>query len=150
MDGQPAQTRPTSRVVAEGEWAGWTLYQTDPFESVAGPFYAREDGEGRITCAFRVERKHLNGAGMAHGGALLTFADFALYCLGQRELGGAVGVTASLNAEFVDAAREGDLVEATGEVVRAGGALIFLRGLVSCGGRPLLTCSAILKKIRPR
>jgi len=57
-------------------------------------------------------------------------------------------VTASLNGEFIDAAREGELIEATGEVVRAGGSLVFLRGRVSCGGRPLMTFSGIVKKLR--
>ncbi|MBV9994080.1 MAG: PaaI family thioesterase [Caulobacteraceae bacterium] len=147
---EAAEPRPSSRAVTEGEWAGWTLHGTDPFEEVAGPFYAREDAAGRTTCAFRVAPKHLNGAGVAHGGALLAFADFALYCIAMKALDGAVGLTTSLNAEFVDAAREGDLVEASGEIVRAGGTLIFLRGVLAAEGRPLLTCSTVLKKLRAR
>jgi acyl-coenzyme A thioesterase PaaI-like protein len=50
----------------------------------------------------------------------------------------------------VDSAREGELIEARGEVVRAGGSMVFMRGLVSTGGRPLLNFSAIVKKIRRR
>jgi acyl-coenzyme A thioesterase PaaI-like protein len=42
----------------------------------------------------------------------------------------------------------GDLVEATGEVVRAGGSLIFLRGLISTGGRPVMTFSGVVKRVR--
>ena len=57
-------------------------------------------------------------------------------------------MTASLNGEFIDAAREGELIEASGEVVRAGGSLVFIRGLVSSAGRPLLNFSAIVKKVR--
>ena len=142
---------PGTTVIAEGDWTGWTLYQTDPYENLSGPFYARWDAEGRATCGFRAEPKHNNGSGFMHGGALLTFADFALFCIGREALAGSDGaVTASLNAEFVDAARAGELIEATGEVVRAGGSLVFLRGLVTTGGRTLMSFSAVLKKTKKR
>ena len=59
-------------------------------------------------------------------------------------------VTVSLNGEFVGPAAVGDLVEATGEVVKAGGSLLFVRGLISTGGRPMLNFSGVVKKIRPR
>ncbi|WP_409998309.1 hotdog domain-containing protein, partial [Escherichia coli] len=52
--------------------------------------------------------------------------------------------------EFVGPAAVGDLVEATGEVVKAGGSLLFVRGLISTGGRPMLNFSGVVKKIRPR
>jgi acyl-coenzyme A thioesterase PaaI-like protein len=61
---------------------------------------------------------------------------------------GAGAVTASFNGEFVDAAREGEIVEARGEVVRGGASLIFVRGLMTSGGRPIFNFSAILKRIR--
>jgi acyl-coenzyme A thioesterase PaaI-like protein len=59
-------------------------------------------------------------------------------------------VTVSLNGEFVGPANVGDLVEATGEVVRAGGSLVFMRGLISTGGRPMMTFSGVVKKTKPR
>ena len=68
---------------------------------------------------------------------------------GQRIMR-AGSVTASLTADFVDGAREGELIEARGEVVRATGSMVFLRGLVTAAGRPLLNFTAIIKKIRRR
>ena len=53
-----------------------------------------------------------------------------------------------MNCEFVDGSQEGELIEARGEVVRAGGSMVFVRGLVTTGGRTLLNFSAIIKKIR--
>jgi acyl-coenzyme A thioesterase PaaI-like protein len=78
----------------------------------------------------------------------MAFADFALFWIARDELRGSVAVTASFNSEFLDAAKEGELIEATGEVLRSTGSLIFVRGLISAGGRPLLSFSALLKKIR--
>ena len=57
-------------------------------------------------------------------------------------------MTASLNTEFLDGAQEGDLVEATGEVTRAGGSMVFVRGIARVGDRPMLNFSAIIKKVR--
>ena len=137
----------TPRQITEGEWAGWQIWSPDPYELLSGPFYARRDEAGRMVCAFRAQRKHMNGHGAMHGGCLMTFADYALFCFATDHLE-ASAVTAQMSCEFIGAAQEGDLVEASGEVIRAGGSLVFLRGMVTTGGRPLLSFSAILKKVR--
>jgi len=143
-------TRWTPQTIAEGEWAGWTLWSTDPFELLAGPFYARQDPDGRMVCAFRAERKHMNGHGAMHGGCLMTFADYAIFCIASEHLRDSGSVTAQMNCDFVDAAFEGDIVQCTGDVTRTGGSLVFIRGQIESGGRTLLTFSAILKKTKKR
>jgi len=150
MDGGDAQAPWTPQPVTEGEWAGWSRYDSDPFEVLAGPFYARTDEAGRKVCAFRAERKHMNGGGFMHGGCMATFADYALFMIADEALTGVGSVTASLNCEFVDSASEGDLIEARGEVVRAGGSMVFIRGMITTGERPIANFSAIVKKIRRR
>jgi uncharacterized protein (TIGR00369 family) len=148
MDGGDAQEPWRPIEITEGEWAGWRIWSSDPYELLSGPFYCRHEDDGSTVCAFRAEAKQMNGGGAMHGGALMTFADYALFCIAHKELEGVGSVTASLNGEFIDAAREGEIIEARGEVVRAGGSLVFVRGLVSTGGRPLLNFSAIVKKVR--
>jgi uncharacterized protein (TIGR00369 family) len=150
MDGGDAQAPWKPEEVTEGEWAGWRLWTSDAFEVLAGPFYARRTAERGQVCAFRAEPKHMNGGGFMHGGCLMTFADYALFCIADEELQGSHSVTASMNCEFIDSARVGDLVEATGEVVRAGRSLIFIRGTITTAMRPLLTFSAIVKKVGRR
>jgi uncharacterized protein (TIGR00369 family) len=148
MDGGDAQAPSRQTEITEGEWAGWKLWPNDNFEMLAGPFYTRRTPERGQVCAFRAQARHMNGGGFMHGGCLMTFADYALFCIADQELQGTGSVTASMNCEFIDAARVGDLVEATGDVVRAGRSLVFIRGLVTTADRPLLTFSAIVKKVR--
>jgi uncharacterized protein (TIGR00369 family) len=150
MDGGDAQAPWTPIEITEGEWAGWNIWSSDPYELLSGPFYSRREDSGAMVCAFRAETKHMNGSGFMHGGCLLTFADYALFCIATDDLQGTGSVTASLNGEFIDSARAGDLVEARGEVIRAGGSLVFIRGIISTRGRPLLNFSAIVKKVRQR
>lgn len=140
--------------VAEGEWAGWHWYPGgDPFEDLAGPFYARVDEQGRQVCAFRAERKHMNGGMFMHGGCVMTFADFCLFWIARDAIAGSRSVTATFNGEFVGSCGVGDRVECTGEVVKAGRSMVFVRGIISnasAGGEPMMSFSATLKKTGPR
>ncbi len=139
------------RLVTEGEWEGWYFWgEGDPFETQSGPFYFREDDDGQVHCAFHAQKKHMNGAGFMHGGCMMTFADYALFAIAWRELAESYAVTVSLNSEFVSSGAVGDRVEATGEVVKAGGSLIFVRGTLTTAGRVLMTFSGVIKKVRPR
>ena len=136
-------------VATEGEFAGWTTWSRDSFESSNGPFWHRIDENGQVQCVFRVEKKHLNGSGNVHGGCFMTFADYCLFAMASPVLQGS-GVTVSFGCEFLDAAREGELVEGRGEITRAGGSLIFLRGTLKSGERTLFTYSGTIKRIRPK
>ena len=141
--------RPDLHVETEGEFAGWRTWSRDSFESNNGPFWHKMDDDGRVRCAFRVEQKHLNGQRNVHGGAFMTFADYCLFAFASPVLKGP-GVTVSFACEFLDAAHEGDLIEATGEITRAGGSLIFLRGMLNCGERKLFAFSGTIKRVKMR
>lgn len=139
------------RLLTEGEWAGWYYWgDNDPFESQSGPFFFKKEDDGSVRCAFRAEKKHMNGGGVMHGGCMMTFADYALFAMSWDHLQDSFAVTVSLNSDFVSAGKVGDLVESTGEVVKAGGSMIFLRGKLHVAGETLMTFSAVIKKVRPR
>jgi acyl-coenzyme A thioesterase PaaI-like protein len=78
-----------------------------------------------------------------------SFADYCLFASATPVLQGP-GVTVSFACEFLDAAREGELVEGSGEIMRAGGSMIFLRGLLSSGERKLFTFSGTIKRVKWR
>src|SRR5690606_13173867 len=137
--------------VTDGEFAGWQTYDLHgTFDQVVGPFYFRPDPDGRMRCAFRAEPKHMNAGGRMHGGCLMTFADIALFQTAYQEMEGSSGVTVQLDSTFIDGAYVGELVEATGEVIRAGKSLIFVRGQINAGERVLMTFSGVIRKFMPR
>jgi uncharacterized protein (TIGR00369 family) len=156
MDGSQMEANYQAKLtqVTSGEWAGWSHYPGgDPFEDLAGTFYVKTGDDAVPVCAFRAERKHMNGGGFMHGGCVMTFADFALFVIARHDINGAASVTATFNCELVGTAREGDLVECRGEVVKAGRSMIFVRGLItnaSAGGEPMASFSSVLKKTTPR
>src|SRR5690606_19439909 len=89
-------------VLTEGPFAGWTTWSkgADPFETAIGPFCFKQEGD-RVRCAFQPRREHLNGGGTVHGGALMSFADFALFAIAHSALRGAHAVTLTCNSEFL-------------------------------------------------
>lgn len=138
------------RLVEQGEWAGWYYWQGDPFEDANGPFYMKVGDDGRGSCAFRAEQRHMNGGGFMHGGCLLTFADSAIFAIARPELRDHFAVTLHLAGDFLASVRVGQFVEASGEVTRGGGKTIFVRGLVTADGTPALSFTGIIRKLSRR
>lgn len=136
-------------VAQDGPFKGWTTWPHDSFESHAGPFYARRDEAGVVTCRFLAEKRHINGGGSVHGGCLLTFADFAVFAIAEDTIAGRA-VTINLSGDFLGPGQLGDIIEATGEVTRAGGRIIYVRGLITANGRPCLSYSSVITRIKPK
>ncbi len=137
-------------IVAEGEFAGWKHWPHDAFEKDAGPFYFKVDDAGEAVCAFRAEPRHMNGGGFMHGGCLMTFADFALFSIAHDELRANHAVTLAMTSDFLDPARAGQWMEARGEVTRAGGKTVFVRGTITADGKPVFTFTGIIRKVGKR
>src|SRR5215510_353732 len=137
----------TPTLIESGPWAGWRTWPEDTFESGAGPFYMRKDPTGRLVARFIAEPRHMNGGGFMHGGCLLTFADFACFAFADDVTGGYSSVTVNLSGDFLSSAKIGDLMEATGEVTRAGRRLIYVRGLVTASGKPCLSFTSVISKV---
>lgn len=135
------------KVEETGEFAGWTTWPTDTWETNGGPFYFRKEDDGSVRCAFRATERHLNGQGHMHGGCMMTFADFCMFGIGAEALGQDRAVTVTMSFEFMAGANVGDLMEATGEVVKSGKRMIFVRGVITTNGKPALNFSGSMMRI---
>jgi acyl-coenzyme A thioesterase PaaI-like protein len=140
-------SKPT--LIETGPWAGWKTWPQDTFETGTGPFYMRRSEDGRVTCRFVAEPRHMNGGGFMHGGCFLTFADFACFSIAEEFTDGP-SVTVNLSGDFLSAAKVGDMMEATGEVTRAGGRLIYVRGMITANGKPALSFTSVITKLSKR
>lgn len=141
---------PTWRLVelTDGDWAGWSKWDpVDDFEVYVGPFYCRRDERG-VVCGFMPETKNRNGGGNIHGGALMTFADYALFIIAGGMEETMHGVTLSMNCDFIGAAEPGRLLTARGEVTRKGGTVVFVRGMIEDEGRAVLGFSGTIRRFR--
>lgn len=120
------------------------------FTDLVGPFH-QKIVDGRLHRGFRVEARHTNRLGIAHGGMLLSFADTLLGAALRHDLGHArPAVTVKLSADLITAVRRGAWVEGTAEVSRAGRNLVFVRGRVWSGSRQVLTAEAVFQLLAAR
>lgn len=138
---------PQAVEITEGEFAGWKTWPSDRFETGAGPFYFRLDENGEAVTRLKVEGRHLNASGAVHGGCLLTFADFSCFAIADKDIDGRA-VTVNLSGDFLNAAAEGDVLEARGEVTKAGGRVVYIRGLISAQDRPILSFTSVVMRVK--
>jgi uncharacterized protein (TIGR00369 family) len=127
----------------------------DPFEDHVGPFYFRISGDAReagsVHCVLPTHARHGNYAGGVHGGATLTFADYALCLVAGRAADGgtntAFAMTVSIAVEFLDTGRIGPPLEARGEPLQVTGRLAFARGSVTQEGRTIALWSGVCRHV---
>jgi acyl-coenzyme A thioesterase 13 len=114
-----------------------------PFDDLVGPLLSRAGPDG-IEFALRIDERHLNARGFAHGGVLATFADVALgYSAAYEGVPPAKLITANLTIDFVGAVREGELVVATVDVQRVGKRMAFANCYLASDGRRVARASAV-------
>jgi acyl-coenzyme A thioesterase 13 len=138
-------------LIKDPDLEGWNQVPLhDGYVNLIGPYYVKTNDLGHTQTAFRAQARHLNGGGSVHGGCLLSLADTALYLIAYPRLEGSHVVTLQLDSQFISPGREGDIIIASGEVIRAGASVVFVKGQLQAQDRVILTFSGILKRIKPK
>ena len=120
-----------------------------PFLTALGPLYVNTSGETPVI-GLRVEEKHLNTRGIAHGGMLVTLADSALgIALARSRMPPEPMVTVNLSTDFADAARAGDWIEAHVDIQKVGARLAFANCYLIVGTRRILRASGVFALVPP-
>ncbi len=123
------------------------LFRTSPFLDLVGPLYYRRNPKRGLVIGFRVEAKHANARGLAHGGVLLTLADVALgYATAFSVDPPAALVTTNISADLAGAARLGDWIEAHVDVQRLGTRMAFANAYLTVGDRRITRVSAVFAR----
>ena len=114
-----------------------------PFLQYIGPIYVNRGGE-RPVLGLRVEQRHTNARGTAHGGLLLTLADVALgYVTGTSQDPPTPLITANLTADFASAAYLGDWLEVRVDIIRASGGMGFANAFIYVGDKRIFRASGV-------
>jgi uncharacterized protein (TIGR00369 family) len=125
------------------------LQRGGPFVAALGPLYCRRDG-GDVVIAMRIEQRHTNMRGIAHGGMLASLADcalsmgIALSCDDKHSV-----VTVNLSTDFVEAAHPGDWVEGHIDIQRIGQRFAFANCYLQVGDKRILRASGVFAVMKP-
>jgi len=128
---------------------------SDPFEDHIGPLYYRILGDplkaGSVHCVLPTANRHGNYAGGVHGGAILTFADYALCLVAGRAADGGTNssfaMTVSIAVEFLSSGKVGVPLEASGEPLQVTGRLAFARGSLTQQGKTVALWSGVCRHV---
>jgi uncharacterized protein (TIGR00369 family) len=120
------------------------------FIETFGPLYFKRDGKNMIV-AVRIEEKHLNLRGIAHGGMLASLADSALgIAVSLSKTPPFPVVTVNLSLDFAEPARPGDWVEAHVDIQRVGSRMAFANCYLKVGERRILRASGVFAVVEPQ
>ncbi|TWT04047.1 PaaI family thioesterase [Reyranella sp. CPCC 100927] len=115
------------------------------FLDAVGPLYEGRAADGTLVLGLRIEERHCNRRGFAHGGLLMTLADLVLGYSLISVTGRRGGVTVNLTTDFAGAVQVGQWVEARADVQKATGALAFANCYLTVEGKRIVRASAIFK-----
>jgi len=123
------------------------LTSKSPFVNRAGAFFVRTESDGSRSVGSWIGYDQSNSEdlanGLAHGGFLLGFADFALCEV-------TMGVTLTLSAEFLRPARVGQWIQAQIVIRKASRSLIFADAIVTSEEQEVLLGSGLFRPIEKR
>ena len=125
------------------------LRRGGPFMAGLGPLYCKRS-DGAIVIALRIDARHTNMRGIAHGGMLATLADGALGIGLTLSCDDKVSfVTVNLSTDFVAAAHPGDWVEAHIDIQRVGQRMAFANCYLQVGEERILRASGVFAVMAP-
>jgi uncharacterized protein (TIGR00369 family) len=127
---------------------GWKCRQLDGFMGQSGPLWTRREGDGWLY-GLLAEDRHMNPAGVVHGGALATLIDHVISTVAWTACDRTPCVTVQLDTHFLAEVRAGDFALARASITARTGTLVFVDGLVEVEGRAVLTARGVMKILRP-
>lgn len=117
------------------------------FLALLGPVYMKQAAPDRTVIGVRIDGRHTNVKGIAHGGMLTTLADSALGIAIAIANNEKPMVTVNLSTDFVAAAHPGDWVEAHVDIQRIGGRLAFANCYLYVGEKRIMRASGVFASV---
>uniref|UniRef100_A0A1A8K8Q9 Acyl-coenzyme A thioesterase 13 n=5 Tax=Nothobranchius TaxID=28779 RepID=A0A1A8K8Q9_NOTKU len=95
------------------------------FDSVLSKVNVLSASPGKVVCEMRVDEEHTNRGGTLHGGLTATLVDVISTVAIMNSERGAPGVSVDMNITYMNAAKLGEDVLITAQVLKQGRTLAF-------------------------
>ena len=122
------------------------INQTEHHIHHIGDGYHKRDEDGNLIMAFWIKKENCNSADVAHGGMLMSIADYSLASASMPSRDKYVA-TISFRSEFIAPAKIHSLAEIHTLVTKTTKSLVFGEGKIFCAGEIVFSFSGIVKKI---
>ena len=122
------------------------INQTEHHIRHIGDGYHKRDEDGNLIMAFWIKKENCNSADVAHGGMLMSIADYSLASASMPSRDKYVA-TISFRSEFIAPAKIHSLAEVHTTVTKTTKSLVFCEGKIFCAGEIVYSFSGVVKKI---
>jgi acyl-coenzyme A thioesterase 13 len=140
-EANPLASRPELSAAPPDGYELWP--RSSPFLDLIGPLYMKVV-DGTLSLGVRVDERHINRRGFAHGGFIATLADMILgYSLAFGRADAAPMVTTHLSLDFAGSAKLGDWVECLADVQKVGRSTGFVSTYLRVGERRIVRASGV-------
>ena len=96
----------------------------------------------------KIDKNHLNNAGITHGGYLSALIDAGSGTAAHRAAGNMPCVTISLDLKFIGVSNEGDEIIGTTKILKKTNSLVFLFCELKCNKKIITSASGIWKILK--
>ena len=96
----------------------------------------------------KIDKNHLNNAGITHGGYLSALIDAGSGTAAHRAAGNIPCVTISLDLKFIGVSKENDEIIGTTKILKKTNTLIFLFCELKCNNKIITSASGIWKILK--
>ncbi|XP_020637231.3 acyl-coenzyme A thioesterase 13 [Pogona vitticeps] len=101
------------------------LVESSGFDRVLNKMTVLSASPGKVICELKVEEEHTNRGGTLHGGLTATLVDVVSTAALLYTERGAPGVSVDMNISYVSAAKIGEEILITAEILKQGRSLAF-------------------------
>ena len=122
------------------------INQTEHHIRHIGQGFHKRDEKNNLVMAFWIKKENCNSADVAHGGMLMSIAD---YCLASSAMPSRdqYVATISFRSEFIVPAKINSLAEIHTTITKSTRSLVFGEGKIYCDGEIVFNFSGVVKKI---
>jgi uncharacterized protein (TIGR00369 family) len=114
-----------------------------------GPIFWRDDERnGGVVFGMFIDARHCNPMGNCHGGWLATFLDVVLPLTARftvLECEERFFLTVNLTVDYLAPVKRGDWLEGKARVLKSGGRMVFVDGVLDVAGQIVARGSTVLK-----
>ena len=121
-------------------------FQTEHHIDHIGKGFHKKDAEGNLVMAFYVKPENGNSGGVAHGGMLMSIAEYSL-CSAAMESREKYVATISFRSEFISGAKIGSLLEVHTKISKHTKSLVFGGGMIISEGKKIMSFNGVVKKM---
>jgi uncharacterized protein (TIGR00369 family) len=127
---------------------GWKQHRLAGHMGQLGPLWSCRTQAGGWRYGVRMDERHLNPAGIVHGGVLVSVLDHAISAVAWQLSDRVACVTLQLDSHFMAAVHKDAFAVVDVDLVSRSKSMLFMRAQLSVDGQVAVSAQAVMKQLQ--